>query len=412
MVKKNQTPAEALAGLVEGGTAKWAKQRKAEERHASARLRRDDVMTRARRFNIKEAAEKVLPEAYLKASAGGTLPANPRQIYYAARSGILELTGKYNLGAQYFCQRVLVDFIEEHDFDWDLVWDDRGHFLEPHTARKIGLGTLAVRDYLAANSRPKLAELAFASAKIDTHGPSGRFGGLLFIEKEGFMPLFEKVKLAERYDIAIMSSKGMSVTAARMLADRLCGEYDIPLFALHDFDIAGFSIMRTVGCDTRRYTFEHDIDVRDIGLRLDDVERLGLDCERVAIDQDHDKLEARLEINGADDDEIDFLLSGRRVELNAMTSDQFVIFIEEKLEEHGVAKVIPDEELLAEAYRLFRRGQRIEKIIEEALAEDAAESDDEAPGDLADRVRDYLAQNPKQRWDDAIAALADEDADD
>ena len=68
--------------------------------------------------------------------------------------------------------------------------------------------------------------------------------------------------------------------------------------------------------------------------------------------------------------------------------------------------------MLAEAYRLFRRGQRIEKIIEEALAEDAAESDDEAPGDLADRVRDYLAQNPKQRWDDAIAALADEDADD
>ena len=155
MVKKNQTPAEALAGLVEGGTAKWAKQRKAEERHASARLRRDDVMMRARRFNIKEAAEKVLPEAYLKASAGGTLPANPRQIYYAARSGILELTGKYSLDAQYFCQRVLVDFIEEHDFDWDLVWDDRGHFLEPHTARKIGLGTLAVRNYLAANSGPK-----------------------------------------------------------------------------------------------------------------------------------------------------------------------------------------------------------------------------------------------------------------
>ena len=126
-------------------------------------------MTRARRFNIKEAAEKVLPEAYLKASAGGTLPANPRQIYYAARSGILELTGKYNLGAQYFCQRVLVDFIEEHDFDWDLVWDDRGHFLEPHTARKIGLGTLAVRNYLAANSEAEACwNLAFASRQ-DRH---------------------------------------------------------------------------------------------------------------------------------------------------------------------------------------------------------------------------------------------------
>ena len=65
-----------------------------------------------------------------------------------------------------------------------------------------------------------------------------------------------------------------------------------------------------------------------------------------------------------------------------MTGDQFVTFIEGKLEEHGVTKVIPDEELLGEAYRLFRRGQRIEKIIEEALAEDAGESDFEAPGDL------------------------------
>ena len=33
---------------------------------------------------------------------------------------------------------------------------------------------------------------------------------MLFIEKEGFLPLFEAVHLAERYDLAIMSTKGMS----------------------------------------------------------------------------------------------------------------------------------------------------------------------------------------------------------
>ena len=111
-------------------------------------------MTRARRFNIKEAAEKVLPEAYLKASGGGTPPPPPLN-HYAARSGIFYSPANIVWHAQYFCQRVLVDFIEEHDFDWDLVWDDRGHFLEPHTARKIGLGTLAARNYLAANSEPE-----------------------------------------------------------------------------------------------------------------------------------------------------------------------------------------------------------------------------------------------------------------
>ena len=33
--------------------------------------------------------------------------------------------------------------------DWDIVYDDRGHFTEPHTEKSIGLGTIAVRNYLA-----------------------------------------------------------------------------------------------------------------------------------------------------------------------------------------------------------------------------------------------------------------------
>ena len=42
--------------------------------------------------------------------------------------------------------------------------------------------------------------------------PAGRSiasAPILFIEKEGFMPLFEAVQLAERFDLAIMSTKGM-----------------------------------------------------------------------------------------------------------------------------------------------------------------------------------------------------------
>jgi hypothetical protein len=35
------------------------------------------------------------------------------------------------------------------------------------------------------------------------------------------MPLFEAAHLAKRFDLAIMSSKGVSVTAARHLADQI-----------------------------------------------------------------------------------------------------------------------------------------------------------------------------------------------
>jgi hypothetical protein len=80
-----------------------------------------------------------------------------------------------------------------------------------------------------------------------------------------------------------MPSKGMSVTAARMLVDRMCAKYDIPLLTLHDFDIAGFSIGKTVGSDTRRYSFRNRIRVVDLGLRLADVRTLDLESESVSL---------------------------------------------------------------------------------------------------------------------------------
>ena len=61
---------KAIIGAVQGVTAKWTKQRKAEERHAAAaRNRRWDVMTYRRSITIKEAAYEVMEAAYLKASA-------------------------------------------------------------------------------------------------------------------------------------------------------------------------------------------------------------------------------------------------------------------------------------------------------------------------------------------------------
>ena len=47
-----------------------------------------------------------------------------------------------------FLPAALPDYMEENEVDWDIVYDDRGHFIEPHTERSIGLGTISVRDYL------------------------------------------------------------------------------------------------------------------------------------------------------------------------------------------------------------------------------------------------------------------------
>ena len=139
-------------------------------------------------------------------------------------------------------ETLLPDYIEEHGVDWNVVYDARGHFEEPHTNRRIGCGTIEVGNYLHALKSPEVIAAEFADASVDIIGPSGNISGVLFCEKEGFTPLFKAVNLANRYDLMIVSTKGVSVTAARRLIDDIGGDNNLPLFVLHDFDVAGFMI--------------------------------------------------------------------------------------------------------------------------------------------------------------------------
>jgi hypothetical protein len=344
-----------------------------------------------------------LEKAYMLASANGTLPAHARQIMYQARP-LIQADVDKPLDDQYFCQTLLPDYMEENDVDWDVVWDDRGHFTEPHTERVIGLGTIAVRDYLDEITDLKWIEPQLSEGKLETHGPDGRYSAILFVEKEGFVPLFQAVQLAERFDIALMSSKGMSNTAARRLVDELA-KLKVPLLVLHDFDKSGLSILGTFKRATRRYTFENKIEVIDLGLRLADVRRLRLTKE-TAFDRGSQAARAlNLKKNGATAAEIEFLLQWR-VELNAMPSDMLVAFIERKLRAHGIKKVIPNQKMLAESYRNNVKAREIEEAIEEALAEaDSKESKVAVPRDLAAQVAKYLEENPAEPWDAAVAAI-------
>jgi hypothetical protein len=166
---------DAILRAVKKGTDKWAKQRKSEERHAAAVRFRRERLIRARRITIKDAAWSEMERAYLAASGNDTLPATATQIMYAARNEIQERTGK-QLGRQYFNQTLLPDYIEEHGVDWDVTYDERGHFSEPHTGLSFGLGTLAVRDYLASIGKPKLVEPSVAPALPAAMKPSGSCG--------------------------------------------------------------------------------------------------------------------------------------------------------------------------------------------------------------------------------------------
>lgn len=398
--------ANDILDCVETATAKWTRQKKSEERHPGNIRYRASRMTREPRTTQKEAAWAVMEAAYLLASDDGTLPASARQIYYQARPRIMAMTEDKELAFGYFSQTLLPDYIEEHGVAWDVVYDARGHFEEPHTNRRIGCGTIEVGNYLAAAKDPDIVPADFADANVDVIGPSANMSGILFIEKEGFGPLFKAVKLAERHDLMIVSTKGVSVTAARRLIDDVCGNHDLPLFVLHDFDVAGFLILGTLQRDTRRFQFSNIIEVVDLGLRLGDIE--GLEREPAAATKiGVSNLRTQLADNGASEAEIDILLNDR-VELNAITSAALVEMIERKLEAYGLEKVVPDDDLLAETYRAFHRSQRLRKRFKEMERQfDGEAATTDIPEDLAQSVRAVLAEQTDLRWDDAIQLVLD-----
>lgn len=409
-----------ILDLVTNVTKAWTKQRKAEEREQSATLRRRDALVRCRSITLKEAAYRVMKSAYLKASANNTLPAHARQIMYAARGEIQSMTGE-RLNDQYFTQTLLPDYMNRYPdrtVGWDVVFDARGHFREPHTRVNVPLGTIRVRNYLCNIEAGGGSDLCDGieenghEALFPTQGPAKRFSAVLFIEKEGFMPLFEKVKLAERHDIAIMSTKGMSVTAARLLVDRLCVD-GVKLLVLHDFDKSGFSIVGTLQRDTRRYAFENNIEVIDLGLRLGDVREYGLELEEVSYGKSNPAYNLRE--NGATKEEIEFLYHGHsgylghhgeRVELNAFASDKLIEWITRKLEGQGIQKVIPDDETLELAYRRVVARKHLEDAQREAQEEAEAEATQAViPQGLSAAVREHLMKHPTEAWDHAVDRL-------
>lgn len=409
--------AKAIGAVTRAWTAAMKHQARASRagQRTIERIIRDE---RADRVTVKDAAEQVMERAYLAASAGGTLPANARQVMYAARPLIIELTGNATPWASdsYFTQTLLPDYLEDHPeaAGWDIVYDDRGHFAEPHGGTLIGLGTLAVREYLADwPAAPKVDGQDWSALPPALNLPARlRFGGALFVEKEGFTAVLERSGILERFDLALMSTKGMSVTAARSLVDRV-SQAGIPIFLIRDLDKFGLTISRTIQSDTRRYRYAKPPLVIDLGLHLADAQAMGLESEPVEYSG---KKDPRIEIAhcGADADTTAFLCDdrpgpggqwrGRRVELNAMRADQFVTWLERSLIAAGAAKVEPDPEALVLAYQRAALTAKVERELSRIVARLAPP---DPPPDLGALVAARRATHPAESWSTAVAQIVE-----
>ena len=141
-----------------------------------------------------------------------------------------------------------------------------------------------------------------------------------------------------------------------------------------------------------------------------DVEKWGLEREAVQYHESDESVREGLRRNGATDDEIKFLAT-HRVELNAFASDDPVRWITAKLEKHGVQKVIPTDDVLAEGYR--RRfqpaylGQHFGDLLERPREHIRGIK---IPSDLREQVAGLLQEQPTLSWDDAVAEIVSDPA--
>jgi DNA topoisomerase VI subunit B len=426
-----QELAQAVSRAVLVVTKEWAaiKRKREREQHTAARQAEEQLREGRQRdrITIEQAASRVMAKAYRTAALGpdgSLLPVKARQIMYAARGAILELTGLSEFNDNNFTQKLLPAYIREHPEEcasWDVIYDARGHLTEPFTGYSMGIGTMEVRVYLK-----EIAAYDAMNGKLDvpvpeismqyhTRGPRNRYGALLFVEKEGFNELFKRVRLDESYDMANTSSKGMGSTSVRQLFEQLALLYsDLKILVLHDFDKSGFSIAGTLQRSTERFQFKHPPEIINLGLRLEDVESYGLASEPVDYKSDPGP---NLSRNGATAAEIQFLrgepytymdkgkrkqgFHGQRVELNAFTNSQMLEWLEGKLMEHGVEKVIPDDATLARDYRRKVGLREYQRLIEEAKPKaEEKERNAKVPKNLRQRIKRRLKENPSLAWDD------------
>ena len=216
---------ERAVRLVTGEWRKY-KQRQRRDQQVHGKVLEDfhRKMARGNKARLRELIVQMIPAAYGKASGRVNL-AKARQVYYVARDMVLAameaegVTGQF-VKAKTFTTSILPKYVANNPAEtqgWDIIYDARGRITEPHTRRNVPLGTKAVREYLSAftSGIPTAADPFGVPDRLPTTGPVNRFAAVLFCEKEGFDEIIEASGITRRYDVALMSTKGMSVTAAR-----------------------------------------------------------------------------------------------------------------------------------------------------------------------------------------------------
>ena len=340
----------------------------------------------------KEVIIRNLDEAIAKASGDGEHRFSLRQLFYAVRPFVLSEFGeepKYN----YFAS-VITDYEADQGQDIPGIYrDPRGMLHHPHTGEQIPLGTMSVEKY----KRPRWT-----------------FNKILYVEKGGFFELLKDNRWGERNDCALMTSQGFASRAARDVLDLLGdGEEEIEFYCVHDADGPGTTIYEALSEATRARA-ARKVKIINLGLDPEDGVEMGLAIEKVERKKGKVPVARYLQYTEWED-----WLQTQRIELNAMSSPQFLKWLDRQMAKSGSSgKLVPPADVMLqelEAKVLANVTERMtKKAILEAKVEERAkafvdEADPLSYGEkkLTNLVEQALKRKPVDRWLVPVHGLAE-----
>jgi hypothetical protein len=325
----------------------------------------------------------------------GTGRCSQRQLFYAVRETVKGQMPPgpdgepFELNWKYFCDVVTDHEAESGDIP-GLTRDPRGTLYHPHTREEIPLGTRTAENY---------------------ERPEWTFNKILYCEKEGFIEVMKADGWPERNDCALASTKGFATRAIRDIYDAL-GETDeeIIFFCVHDADAYGTMIYQTLQGATRARA-ARKVKVINLGLEPAQALEMGLEPEDVA-ESDGAKAVADYV-----PDEWREWLQTHRVELNAMTSRQFIEWIDAVLAPYA-GKVIPPAEVMTGQLAAQVKADVREAITTQVLADAGidglvaeqvaalAPSVEAARRTITRDVDRALKRNPHEHWSAPVKQIA------
>jgi hypothetical protein len=295
------------------------------------------------------------------ASAGGTGGKhrfNSRQILYRMRPIVKAETGQ-DLQTGNFTA-IITDYEDENGEIPGMYREPRGSIYHPHRRETFALGTLTVEEY---------------------ERPPWTYNKLLYMEKEGFSEALKEINWGERHDCAFASSKGYTTRAIRDLVDKLA-EHDEPVIVpcVTDADAYGTMIYQTFQ-DATKARGARKIKIVHLGLHPWEAVKAGLEIEEVekgkkrkAVADYVLKRDAELPKEAPGGISWEEWLQTHRIELNAMTTPQFIAWLDAKMAEQGIGKLIPPDDVIEDELE-ERLEEKVRDIVKERILREAGYED-------------------------------------